>query len=97
MKHPELRQTFFGEVLAALLEARGLEVTPAQVGKLAEEAGLDGTRLINRMAIAGAEDTGYLDGLADALDLSVAEKVQLAFPYAFERRADEMRAADEHA
>jgi hypothetical protein len=88
-ENPELKATIFGQVLAELLEERGLEVTPFKVGKLAEEAGLDGWRVINRMADAGAEDTGYLDGLAAALGLSTAEKVRLAFAYAFEHRAEE--------
>jgi hypothetical protein len=89
MNHPEMRNTVFGQVLVELLESRDLEPTPFKVGKLAEEAGLDGWKLINRMADAGAEDTGYLDGLADALGLSVSEKIQLAFAYSFERRAEE--------
>lgn len=92
MNHPEMRDTVFGQVFAELLEARGLEVTPFKVGKLAEEAGLDGWRVINRMADAGAEDTGHLGGLADALGLSVAEKIELSFAYTFERRAGEVRA-----
>ena len=85
----EMRNTVFGEVLASLLEERGLEVTPFKVGKLAEEAGLDGWKVIGRMADAGVEDAGYLDGLAAALDLTRAEMVQLAFAYSFERRAEE--------
>jgi hypothetical protein len=88
-EHPEMRNTTFGEVLAELLEARGLEVSPFRVGKLAEDAGLDGWRVINRMADAGAEDAGYLEGLADALGLNVSEKVRLALAYTFERRADQ--------
>jgi hypothetical protein len=84
MEHPEMRNTIFGEVLASLLEERGLEVTPFKVGKLAEEAGLDGWRVIGRMANADAEDTGYLDGIAAALELPRAEMVRLAVAYAFE-------------
>jgi hypothetical protein len=90
MEHPEMRNTVFGEVLASLLEERGLPVTPAKVGKLGEQSGLDGWKLINRMADAGAEDTGYLDGLAAALELTRAEKVRLAYAFAFERRAEEV-------
>jgi hypothetical protein len=84
MEHPEMRNTVFGEVLASLLEARGLPVTPFAVGKLAEEAGVDGWQVIGRMADAGAGDAGDLDGLAVALDLSETEKVRLAVAYAFE-------------
>ena len=89
-QHEEMRNTVFGEVLASLLEERGLEATPFKVGKLAEEAGLDGWKLINRMADAGAQDPGHLDGLADALELSKAEKVSLAYAFAFERRAEDV-------
>jgi hypothetical protein len=85
-EHPEMRNTVFGEVLASLLEARGLEVSPFKVGKLAEEAGLDGWKVIGRMADAGVEDAGYLDGLAGVLGLSESEKIELAFAYTFERR-----------
>jgi hypothetical protein len=88
-ERPEMRNTVFGQVLTELLESRGLEVSPFAVGKLGEENGVDGWRLINRMAGADEADAGYLDGLADALGLSVSEKIQLAFAYSFERRAEE--------
>ena len=57
---------------------------------LAEEAGLDGWRVLGRMADAGVEDAGYLEGLAGVLGLSESEKVNLAFAYSFERRAEEI-------
>jgi arginyl-tRNA synthetase len=91
-EHPQLRATIFGQVLAELLEKRGLEVTPFKVGKLGEQSGLDGWKLINRMANADAEDTGHLGGLAKVLNLSEAEKIELSFAYTFERRAGEVRA-----
>ena len=86
MKYAELRQTAFGQVVAELMESRDLEVTPFQVGKLGEKSGLDGWRLINRMADAGAADPGDLDGLASDLDLTRAERDKLALAYAFEQR-----------
>ncbi len=90
MNHPEMRNTMFGEVLAELLEERDLSVTPFKVGKLAEDAGLDGWKVIGRMADADADDAGYLagrlDGLADALDLSEPEMMRLALAYTFEDR-----------
>ncbi len=86
MNHPEMRNTVFGEVLAELLEKRGLEVTPFKVGKLAEEAGLDGWKVINRMASADAEYAGALGGLAEALDLSEPEMMELAQAYTLEQR-----------
>jgi hypothetical protein len=88
-EHTEMRNTVFGEVLAELLEARGLEVSPFAVGKLAEDAGLDGWKVIDRMADADTESPGHLDGLVAALELSETEKVRLASAYAFERRAEE--------
>ena len=90
MEHPEMRNSVFGQVLASLLEERDLPVTPFAVGKLAEEAGVDGWRLINRMASASVEDTGHLDGIAAALELSETEKVRLAYAYAFESRAEDV-------
>jgi hypothetical protein len=95
MNHPEMRNTVFGEVLAELLEARQLEVTPFKVGKLAEDVGLDGWKVINRMA--DAEHAGAFDGPARKLGLSEAEKDELAFAYAFERRPGEVRAGEQHA
>jgi hypothetical protein len=82
----EMRSTVFGEVFAELLEARGVEVTPAGVGKLAEEAGLDGRKVINRMADADAEYAGPFGGVAEALDLSESEKNELALAFTLERR-----------
>jgi hypothetical protein len=86
-EHPEMRNTTFGEVLAEFMEARGPEVSPFAVGKLAEDAGVDGWKLINRMADAANRGPRDLGGLADALGLSEAERDELAFAFAFERRA----------
>jgi hypothetical protein len=57
-----------------------------EVVGLTEEAGLDGWKVINRMANADAEYAGPLDGLAEVLDLSEPEKIELASAYALERR-----------
>lgn len=84
MEYQEMRSTVFGEVLAELLEARDIPVTPFTVGKLAEGAGLNGWEVINRMADADAGYVGYLDRLADALNLSRAERLGLAYAYTFE-------------
>src|SRR5215212_2825614 len=70
VEHPEMRNTVFGEVLTEVLEERGLSVTSATVRRLAQDAGLAEQKLINRMARAGADGPGPLDGLAEALDLS---------------------------
>ncbi len=87
MKHPEMRNTVFGEVLAELLEAREIPVTPATVGLLAEEARMDGWKVINRMASDEAEYSGPYNGLAEALDLTEPEMMELAHAHAYEKRA----------
>jgi hypothetical protein len=38
------------------------------------------------MASASAEDAGYLDGLAAALELSETERIELALAYSMEQR-----------
>ncbi len=86
MDYPQLRNTVFGEVLVELLEARGLPVTPFKVGKLAEDAGLDGWKVLDRMESAGAGYAGPLDGLVSALDLTRPEMKDLAFAFTFEER-----------
>jgi hypothetical protein len=85
-EHPELRQTTFGEVVAELLESRGLEASPFAVGKLAEDCGLDGWKVLGRMADPANRGPRDLGSLANALDLSEAERDELAFAFAFERR-----------
>ena len=80
-----LRDTVFGRVLCELLEERELPVTPFHVAKLAEDAGLDGWKVINRMADAGAPDPGYLDRLAEKLALTQREMVRLAMAYSYEK------------
>lgn len=85
-KHPQMSNTVFGEVLAEQLEKRDLEVTPFKVGKLSEEAGMDGWAVISRMANDRKEDVGLLTGLAEKLDLSEPEKMELAVAYIFEER-----------
>jgi hypothetical protein len=86
MEHAQMRNTVFGEVLASLLEARGLEVTPFAVGKLAEEAGLDGWKVINRMADADNPSPGPLNALVARLGLTEPEVDELALAYALEER-----------
>jgi hypothetical protein len=86
-EHAEMRNTLFGEVLASLLQARGLEVTPFAVGKLAEEAGLDGWKVINRMASANAPTPCPLSGLVARLGLTKSEMDELLLTYALEQRA----------
>jgi hypothetical protein len=89
MEYTEMRNTVFGEVLAELLEKREIPLTPFRVGKLAEDAGLDGWKVINRMASADAEPPHDFGGLASALALTEPEKTELAFAFAYERRSPE--------
>jgi hypothetical protein len=84
--NPEMRSTVFGRVLAELLEKRQIPITPFRVGKLAEDAGLDGWKVIGRMADADAEAVRGFGDLARKLDLSEPEKTELAFAHLFERR-----------
>ena len=95
-----MQSTAFCEVLAELLEKRGLEVTPSQVGKISEEAGLNGDEVINRMVTVEAgtarQDLAPRDSLAwglrgldEVLDLSEPEKSELDLALAFEQRKDE--------
>jgi hypothetical protein len=86
-EHAQMRNTVFGKVLASLLQARGLEVTPFAVGALAEEAGLDGWQVINRMADAGNPSPGPLNELVTRLGLTKPEMDELALAYALEERA----------
>ncbi len=76
--------TVFGRVVRGFMEARGVEDTPALV-ELANEKGLplDGHALERRMRSTGYS-AGYLDELADVLELAQKERVRLAMAYAFE-------------
>lgn len=86
MKHPEMRNTAFGRVVAELLEAREMPITPFTAGKLAEDAGLDGWEFIDRMADASHGHIGYLDEFAAELELTLPEMKRLAHAYTFEER-----------
>ena len=85
-EHPEMRNTRFGEVLAEMLEERGIEVTPDAVGDLAKDVGLDSRKILGRMARRDAPFAGELGGLADVLELTREEMMRLAFAYTFEIR-----------
>ena len=84
-EHPEMRNTVFGQVLTEILEARDFTVTPANVGKLAEDSGADGWAVISRTASI-EHPAGPLDGLADALELTYEEMDRLALANAYEER-----------
>ena len=80
-------RTVFGEVLAELMEERGLEPTPAQIIALGERSGLDGQELlrdVQRGMTEGRRARQKLTGVAGELGLSEPEKARLAVAYAFE-------------
>ncbi len=79
-----MQRTAFGRVLSELVEERGIPATPFRVGKLAEDAGLDGWAVINRMASTDRV-AGNIDPLATALELDELERVRLAMAYAMEK------------
>ena len=65
--------------------ARGIPATPGAIGSLAEQAGLEGWRVINRMAGADMTYKGRSLGLlVDALELDQEERRRLALAFAFE-------------
>jgi hypothetical protein len=83
-------RTVFGEVLAELMEERGLEPTPAQIIALGERSGLDGQDLLRDVqrgiTRGGRRARKKLTGLADELGLTEPEKVRIALAYTFEDR-----------
>jgi hypothetical protein len=86
---PTETQTVFGEVLAELMEERGISVTPEEIVTLGGRAGLDGKELLRDVTrgIPGRRARQHLTGLADELGLTEREKVQLAIAYTLERRS----------
>ncbi len=80
-----LRNTAFGRVVCELAEERGIPATPGAIGSLAEQAGLEGWRVINRMAGADMTYKGRSLGLlVDALELDGEERRRLALAFTFE-------------
>jgi hypothetical protein len=73
----------FGEVLEELMRAHGLEPDSENIRRLADASGLDGDGLLRSMVADRSEDLGYLDGFADELVLTEAEKTVLAVAYTF--------------
>jgi hypothetical protein len=81
----QLRGSAFGRVLTELLEERGYTVTPGEIGLLVERVGMDGWRVIDRMADAEARYVGRnMKHLADKLELDQDERERLARALAFE-------------
>ncbi len=83
-----LRRTAFGRVLCGLVDSKGLgPATPGRIGSLAAEAGLDGWKVINRMASTRRRYVGRrgsMDLLASRLGLDEEERERLAMALAFE-------------
>jgi hypothetical protein len=82
-------RSVFGEVLAELMEARGIPATEEEIVALGERSGLDGKRLLrDTTEVRGRRRRQNLTGLADELGLTEPEKARLAVAYVFE---DEIR------
>jgi hypothetical protein len=83
---PELRATAFGATLCELLEEREIEATPESVSEIAQNAGLDGDRLIERMSDTTERpfDLENLTYLARHLELSDEEMMDLALSYTYQ-------------
>jgi hypothetical protein len=79
--------TVFGEVLAELMEARGLSVTDEEIVALGNRSGLDGKELLRNVkrGIPGRRHQD-LGALADELGLSESEKMRLAMAFTLEGR-----------
>ncbi len=77
----------FGEVLAKLMEKRGIPPTPGNMFGLAADAGLDPGEFMTRVAGSMDAHAGSLAGLADVLELDTPEKEALAVAYAYEQRS----------
>jgi hypothetical protein len=75
----------FGEVLAMLMEKRGIPPTPGNMFGLAADAGLDPGEFMARVAGSMDAYAGSLTRLDDVLELDTPEKEALAVAYAFER------------
>jgi hypothetical protein len=82
----ETQSTVFGEVLAELMEARGLDATPEEIVALGDRSGLDGKELLRDASrgIHRRRARQRLTGLADELGLSEHEMIRLAVAYVFE-------------
>jgi transcriptional regulator with XRE-family HTH domain len=82
-----LRRTAFGRVLSGLVESRDIPATPGRIGVLASSAGLDGWKVINRMASTRHRYVGRrgaMRDLAAKLDLNEEERDRLAMALSFE-------------
>ena len=72
-----LELTAFGRVLVELMEARGYAATPDAVMGLAEEAGVDPWKVVNRTASPENRWVGNFRRLADKLELTPTERHRL--------------------
>jgi hypothetical protein len=77
------QKTVFAEVLAELMQARGIDPTPETMRQLAERSGLDWAAFEARLASSDVDHPGGLGPLADELALDVYEQVRLALAFSF--------------
>ena len=84
MEMTDTRATAFGRVLGALMEARGIPAEPEQMKSLFDRSGLDGEKLLARVADVDVPDLGPLTGLDREMGLSKRELQTLAVAYVYE-------------
>ena len=72
-----LEQTAFGRVLVGLMEARGYAASPDSAMDLAESAGVDPWRVVNRTLSSENRWSGNFKRLADKMELAPEERRRL--------------------
>jgi hypothetical protein len=81
-------RSVFGEVLAELLESRGIPATEENIRELAIAGGLDPDLVLARVSGETDEHVGAFTRVAKNLELSMDEMLELAWAYTLgERRA----------
>ena len=79
-------RTVFGEVLAELMESRGIEATEENIAEVAVAGGLDPERVVAEFSERTDDYIGPFTRVAENLELSSEEMLDLAWAYAMERR-----------
>ena len=79
-------KSVFGEVLAELMESRGIPATEENIEELAVAGGLDPERVLARVSEDTDEHVGHFDRVVENLELSSEEMLDLAWACAMERR-----------
>jgi hypothetical protein len=91
MENTNTRATAFGRVLGALMEKRGMPAESEEMKALFDRSGLDGEKLLSRVAGEDVPDLGPLTGLDREMGLSERELQTVAMAYVYEE--DDVEAA----